>query len=73
MFDPDLDYSTYPTALAKFEIISTWDFDKHFILANKKRRDMITSAFADIMNVDFVGEFEQEYKKKLEEKKKLKE
>jgi hypothetical protein len=39
LFDPDLDYSTYPHALSRFELVSTWDFDRHSILASKKKRD----------------------------------
>lgn len=65
LFDPDLDFSTYLEALSRFEVVSTWDFDSQEILASKKKRDQIANAFADIMDLNYLGELEQQYEKKL--------
>jgi len=65
LFDPDLDFSSYPLALTRFETVSTWDFDSHQILASKKKRDQIAAGFSDIMNVDFIEDLEREYEKQL--------
>lgn len=59
LFDPDLDFSTYLEALSRFEVVSTWDFDSQEILASKKKRDQIANAFADIMDLKYLGELEE--------------
>jgi hypothetical protein len=39
--------------------VSTWDFDSQEIFASKKKRDQIANAFADIMDLNYLGELEK--------------
>lgn len=53
--DPDIDYSTFPSAMQRFEITSNWDYAQHGLALNARRKQLIMDKFAGILDLNFLN------------------